>query len=242
MEIYVNNLRKIIQNKVIIDSLDLNIKSGEIYGIMGVSGCGKTTLLKILGGIEKYNSGCIKVNDKEYYLEAKDKYRNNIGSIYQDFNLLEGLTVKENILLPLVFEKKCQEEQEAIYTEIVEDEIKNIQDKFIHEISGGQQQKVAIYRALIKKPPIILADELTGNLDPFSTQEIFRLLIRLNKKMGITMVIVTHDFMAARYCDRIGILQQGKIQSEYSRNQMDYLEFMNFLMNKIEVSNEIFKD
>ena len=145
-------------------------------------------------------------------------------------------------MLPLVFEKKCQEEQEAIYTEIVEDEIKNIQDKFIHEISGGQQQKVAIYRALIKKPPIILADELTGNLDPFSTQEIFRILIRLNKKMGITMVIVTHDFMAARYCDRIGILQQGKIQSEYSRNQMDYLEFMNFLMNKIEVSNEIFKD
>ncbi len=72
MEIYVNNLRKIIQNKVIIDSLDLNIKSGEIYGIMGVSGCGKTTLLKILGGIEKYNSGCIKVNDKEYYLVSAD--------------------------------------------------------------------------------------------------------------------------------------------------------------------------
>lgn len=117
--------------------------------------------------------------------------------------------------------------------EIVEDaDIRKIENRFTYEISGGQQQKTAIYRSLVKKPAIILADEPTGNLDPFSTNYIMQLLLELNKNLNITILIVTHDFFTVRFCDRIGILNSGQIKVEYERSDMDDLQFMDFLIHK----------
>lgn len=223
--------------KGILTNLSLEIKKSEVYGIMGLSGSGKSTFLRILGGIEPYDSGSISIDGEELLLQdesVSEKYRKEkIGFIYQDFNLLEGLTVKENILLPLTLAKYSEEKKENAYHEIVNDEsIKQIEDKFTYEISGGQQQKIAIYRALVKKPNIILADEPTGNLDSFSTNSIIKLLRGLNKSLNITIVIVTHDFLAARFCDRIGLLNNGEIEVEYERNNMDDLQFMDFLIQQ----------
>lgn len=221
----------------ILNNFSLKINKNEVYGIMGMSGSGKSTLLRILGGVESYDSGSISIDNIEYLLndeKVSEQYRKEkIGFIYQDFNLLEGLTVKENILLPLTLEKFSEAEKEKIYDEIVEDaDIRKIENRFTYEISGGQQQKAAIYRSLVKKPAIILADEPTGNLDPFSTNYIMQLLLGLNKNLNITILVVTHDFLAVRFCDRIGILSNGQIEVEYERSDMDDLQFMDFLIHK----------
>lgn len=225
-------------NRKVLNNLNLNIRKNEVYGIMGLSGSGKSTLLRVLGGIESYDSGSIFVDGKELLLndeKVSEQYRKEkIGFVYQDFNLLEGLTVRENILLPLTLAKCSEEQKENTYNEIVKDEnIRQIEDKYTYEISGGQQQKVAIYRALVKKPNIILADEPTGNLDPFSTNNIIQLLLELNRDLNITILIVTHDFFAARFCDKIGILNNGAIEAEYERKGMDNLQFMDFLIQKV---------
>ncbi|MGO3751603.1 MAG: ABC transporter ATP-binding protein [Peptoniphilaceae bacterium] len=199
---------------VAVDNVNLLIERGELISIVGASGSGKSTLLHLLGGVDTPTSGKI-------YLENNDisKYsskelalfrRRKVGLIYQFYNLIPNLTVKNNILLPLVLDKKKVDQE--YFNEIVEKlGIRNKLSNFPKELSGGQEQRVAIARSLIYKPSIILADELTGNLDKENSKEIMELLKYSNKIYKQTILIITHDEKLALATNRIIKIEDGKI-------------------------------
>lgn len=197
----------------------MSIKSGEFVGVMGPSGSGKTTLLNILATIDSPSSGEVLINGQNPYRLKEDDLaifrRNNLGFIFQDFNLLDTLSVKENIILPLVLEemdrKKIEEKVENIASVL---NIKDILNKRTYEISGGQQQRTACARALINDPAIILADEPTGNLDSKASFDLMSSLEKINKEKNGTIVMVTHDAFAASFCNRIIMIKDGKLFTE----------------------------
>ncbi len=176
-----------------LDEFNMNINKGEFVGIMGPSGSGKTTLLNILATIDSPSSGEILINGQNPHNLIPDELaifrRKNLGFIFQDFNLLDTLSVKENIILPLVLEefknKEIEQKLEEISTIL---NIKDILDKRTYEISGGQQQRTACARAMINKPAIILADEPTGNLDSKASFDLMRSLDEINGKRKTTIV------------------------------------------------------
>lgn len=213
----------------VLQGIDFDVKAGEMVAIMGASGCGKTTLINLISGIDKADSGNIFIKDIEISSLKKSEMaifrRNNIGLIFQDYNLLESLGVEDNILLPLILD--CKKESNDKLEEILEIlSIADIKNKNITDISGGQKQRVAIARALINTPNIILADEPTGNLDAKSTKDVMKYLERINKTLGVTLLMVTHDSYAASYCNKVILLKEGKIVSTLKRdnkNQNDFL-------------------
>jgi putative bacteriocin export ABC transporter (lactococcin 972 group) len=198
-----------------LDKFNITIEKGEFVGVMGPSGSGKTTLLNILATIDTPSAGELlingtnpsKLNEKKIALFR----RKELGFIFQDFNLLDSLSVKENIILPLVLSKVDVKTIEDKLEEIAKIlNIKDILNKRPYEISGGQQQRAACARALIHNPSIILADEPTGNLDSKASQDVMESLGSLNKKGGATIMMVTHDPFAASFCDRIVMIKDGK--------------------------------
>ncbi|SHJ22848.1 putative ABC transport system ATP-binding protein [Clostridium cavendishii DSM 21758] len=198
-----------------LDKFNLEVEKGEFVGVMGPSGSGKTTLLNIMATIDSPTSGelfinatnPIKLSEKEIALFR----RKELGFIFQDFNLLDSLSVKENIILPLVLEKVKVREIENRVEDITSLlNIKDILNKKPYEISGGQQQRVACARALIHNPSIILADEPTGNLDSKASQDVMETLVNLNEKKGATIMMVTHDPFSASFCKRIIMIKDGK--------------------------------
>lgn len=216
------NITKIYGNKKggltvkALDKFSISIEEGEFVGVMGPSGSGKTTLLNILATIDTPSSGELYINGTNpMSLDEKRTAlfrRKELGFIFQDFNLLDSLSIKENIILPLALEKerpKIIEEKVNLIAEILG--IKNILNKRPYEISGGQQQRAACARALIHNPSIILADEPTGNLDSKSSQELMESLNRLNKERKATIMMVTHDPFAASFCNRIIMIKDGKV-------------------------------
>lgn len=205
-----------------LDNFRLHIEEGEFVGVMGPSGSGKTTLLNLLSTIDKPTSGRIEVNgvdpsrlsNKELALFR----RRQLGFIFQDFNLLDTLTIKENIILPLVLENKNVSDIENRVQELARVlNIAHILDKRTYEVSGGQQQRAAIARAIIHRPAILLADELTGNLDSKAAKDAMESLKQLNEERGATILMVTHDPFAASYCRRIVFIKDGKLFSEIRR-------------------------
>lgn len=205
-----------------LDQFELEVERGEFVGVMGPSGSGKTTLLNMLSTIDKPTSGRIevngtdpgKLNNKELALFR----RRQLGFIFQDFNLLDTLSIKENIVLPLVLDDVKVEEIERRLGEIAGVlGITHIMDKRTYEVSGGQQQRAAIARAIIHDPAIVLADELTGNLDSKSAKDAMESLKRLNEERDTTILMVTHDPFAASYCERIIFIKDGKLFSELRR-------------------------
>lgn len=206
-----------------LDNFNMTVKEGEFLGVMGPSGSGKTTLLNILATIDSPSSGEVHINGKNPHKLDKDRLalfrRKNLGFVFQDFNLLDTLSVKENIILPLVLdgvnssviEKKVGELARVL-------DIENILHKRTYEISGGQQQRTACARALINDPSIILADEPTGNLDSKASNDLMEALERINKERGATIVMVTHDAFAASYCRRILYLKDGKIHARLDKD------------------------
>ncbi|WP_285891564.1 ABC transporter ATP-binding protein [Lederbergia citrisecunda] len=221
----IKNLSKVYDGKVAyraLSDIDLTIEEGEFVGIMGPSGSGKTTLLNMVATIDQPTSGAILINGKDpFRLKQNDLAlfrRRQLGFVFQDFNLLPTLTVEENIVLPLTLDgvsvKVMDEKVEAIAEKLG---IKEILNKRIYEISGGQAQRTAIARATIHSPQMVLADEPTGNLDSKASKAVMEMMESINKNDKTTMMMVTHDPIAASYCDRVVFIKDGKFYNEVHR-------------------------
>lgn len=209
MNIQVNDLSKIYGTKenqiVALDRANLTIAEGDFISIMGPSGSGKSTLLHIISGLDNPSSGNVMYGNTDIH-KGKDQElsafrRQTIGFIFQQFNLLPVLTAYENIVMPMLLDKK-QPDQKYLYELASFLGIENRLSHLPHELSGGQQQRVAIARALIAKPDIIFADEPTGNLDSKSGGEVLQLLCDIREQMNKTLVVITHDPRIAARTDR----------------------------------------
>lgn len=201
-----------------LNKISMEIKQGEFVAIMGPSGCGKSTLLNILGLLDNPTEGSYLFLDKEVsrYNERQraDLRKANIGFVFQSFNLIDELTVYENIELPLLYLKVSGAERKKRVTETLEKlQIVHRKSHFPQQLSGGQQQRVAVARAVIANPKVILADEPTGNLDSKNGNEVMNLLSELNEN-GTTVVMVTHSQHDAGYAHRIINLMDGQIVAE----------------------------
>ncbi|GFN37016.1 ABC transporter ATP-binding protein [Tepidimicrobium xylanilyticum] len=229
MEIVIEtrNLRKEYGSKGIvfaaIDGIDLKVYKGEFLGIMGPSGAGKTTLLNVLSTIDRPTSGNIYYKGKDI-LTMKNRElsifrRNNIGFLFQDFNLLDNMSIQDNIALPLALSKvginEIKEKVEKLSSFFgLKDQLK----KYPYQLSGGQKQRVAAARAIITSPSIVFADEPTGALDSKSSQDLLHCLLRMNEELNTTIIMVTHDAFAASYCKRILYLKDGKIHGRLDKD------------------------
>ena len=206
----------------VLKGLDFAVKEQGVVGIMGKSGCEKTTLLKTLGLINKQTKGtlyfCGRDTRKWWNDELADIRRRRIGFVFQDFYLMDSLSVSENIMLPMVLDKKdacsCMEKGKAYAGQFG---LSHLMKKYPYELSGGEKQRVAISRALINDPDLILADEPTGNLDSKSGKTVIDALERINEKMKKTIIMVTHDPQVASRCKRIIFLKDGVILEDLKR-------------------------
>lgn len=201
-----------------LSNVSLEVREGEFVSIMGPSGCGKSTLLNIMGMLDTFDKGLYVFDNTDVKnLTEKNRVKlrkSNIGFIFQNFNLLDELTVFENIELPLVYlGVKTNERRERVNYILDQIALGHRMDHFPHQLSGGQQQKVAIGRAIVSKPRILLADEPTGNLDTKQGNEIMEVLSSLNES-GTTVVMVTHSMNDASYSNRIVKLMDGQIVAE----------------------------
>ena len=206
-----------------IDNIDLKVYEGEFLGIMGPSGAGKTTLLNMLSTIDKPTSGKIYYEGKDIgnmkNRELSVFRRNNIGFIFQDFNLLDSMSVEDNIALPLALSKVNAKEIRSKVEKLssffgLKDQTK----KYPYQLSGGQKQRVAAARALITSPSIVFADEPTGALDSKSSQELLQCLSKMNEEFNTTIIMVTHDAFSASYCKRILFIKDGKIHTRIDKD------------------------
>ncbi|WP_019913115.1 ABC transporter ATP-binding protein [Paenibacillus sp. HW567] len=221
----VTALNKVYPGKVhtqALTDIHLSIEQGEFVGVMGPSGSGKTTLLNMVSTIDQPSSGEVKIGGSNPYRMKKKELalfrRRQLGFVFQDFNLLETLTVAENIVLPLTLDNRKLAEMDALLGKVAARlNIKDILNKRTYEISGGQRQRTAIARAIISEPAILLADEPTGALDSNSSRIVMESLEDINRREGTTLMLVTHDPLAASYCHRIVFIKDGKLAAEIHR-------------------------
>lgn len=207
-----------------LNKVNLEVEKGDFVAIMGPSGCGKSTLLNILGLLDNPTSGDLYFEDTELakYNERKrtNLRKGNIGFVFQSFNLIDELTVFENVELPLLYMKVPSKERRKKVEEVLERmKIAHRKKHFPQQLSGGQQQRVAICRSVVANPKLILADEPTGNLDSANGEEVMNLLTELNKD-GTTIIMVTHSPSDAEYANRIVQLFDGHIVSENIKKMM----------------------
>ena len=201
----------------VLKGISFQVAEGEFVGIMGKSGCGKTTLLKALGMIDKPTDGTIKFmgeDTSELYGDKLADIRNSkIGFIFQDFYLMDSLSVEENIMLPMIISKQNINKMIAEAKKYAEQfQIEHLLKKNPYELSGGEKQRVAICRALINNPDLILADEPTGNLDTKASNEIMHLLKTSNRELNQTIIMITHNMELAKAADRTIMIEDGKIR------------------------------
>ncbi len=217
-----NLVKNLPLGKVVVHALrgvDLDIYAGEIVGIVGPSGSGKSTLLGLIGGLDKPTKGTIEIDGVDISRMSEDRLteiRNEkIGFIFQFFNLIPTLTALENVALPVQFARKAKFSSDKRAKELLS--MLKLEDRMHHrpsELSGGQQQRVAIARALANNPPLLLADEPTGNLDTESGEIVLRTLENVRRETGTTVVIVTHDPDIAKRTDRVLTLVDGRLATE----------------------------
>lgn len=232
MKLKVNDVHKFYGEKEsrieVLKGIDCEINDGEICVLLGPSGSGKSTLLNIIGGLESADSGCIDIGsfctDNMKEKELSDYRRNNLGFVFQFYNLIPNLTIKENIEVGAYLSKEPLDMTELLETLGLTDH----KDKFPNQLSGGQQQRCAIGRALVKNPPILLFDEPTGALDYKTSKEILTLIECINKKYHNTMLIVTHNQAISQMADRVLKLRDGRIvsnkvnESKVSANELEW--------------------
>ena len=233
------NLQKDFKNNrntfKILKDINLDVKEGEFLSIMGPSGAGKTTLLNILSTIDKPTSGKVYYENKDINKMSNKELskfrRDNIGFIFQDYNLLDSMSVEDNIALPLVI---ANEKQSKIKSEIIKLSkffgIEAHLKKYPYELSGGQKQRVAAARALITSPKIIFADEPTGALDSKSSSELLNCLKNMNEKFNVTVIMVTHDPFSASYSKKVIFIKDGKLNARIDSGG-SRKEFYNNIMN-----------
>ncbi|CUX30927.1 ABC transporter ATP-binding protein [Clostridium sp. C105KSO13] len=223
----------------VLKGISFQVENGDFLGIMGKSGCGKTTLLKVLGLIDRQTDGTLKFMGKDteglHSDELADIRRKQIGFVFQDFYLMDSLSVKENIMLPLILDKEKSETMAERTKRMAEQfQIDTLLEKDPYELSGGEKQRVAICRALINNPDLILADEPTGNLDTKSGKIVIDALLRINQEYEKTVVMVTHDPKMASRCEKIILLKDGVILETLKKNETDE-SFYQRILEKMEV-------
>lgn len=225
-----------------VDHVSFYVDQGEFIGIMGASGSGKTTLLNILSAIDTMSEGrvCYDTVDIAGMDEGElsDFRQKNLGFVFQDYNLLDTLTIEENIMLPMALNhgnsgkvRLKEEIQDRIEKMAKTLQISDILQKFPYEVSGGQKQRAACARALANQPKLILADEPTGALDSQSSAILLRTLQIMNKELGATILMVTHDVFSACYCERILFLRDGKICAGLSRGNSGKKEYLSRILD-----------
>jgi len=205
-----------------LNEIDLHIKKGEFLSIMGPSGCGKSTLMNLIGLIDSPSSGSYKFLDEEVggYSERKRAVlrKHHIGFVFQSFNLIDDLTVFQNVELPMVYAKVGASERKKRVEDALERmNMMHRRNHYPQQLSGGQQQRVAVARAIVNEPELILADEPTGNLDTANGNEVMGILSDLHKA-GSTVVMVTHSQACAQYGDRVIHILDGKVIAEKTQN------------------------
>lgn len=219
-----------------VDGISMYVDKGEFVAIMGASGSGKTTLLNCISTIDTVTSGYIYVNNQDITKikekDLADFRRGNLGFIFQDFNLLDTLTIEENISMSLIINKRNPGDINKLVQDIAGKlGISDILPKFPYEVSGGQKQRCACARALINEPGLLLADEPTGALDSKSSRLLLETMSEINKKMQASILMVTHDPFSASFCERILFLKDGKIFNEIFKMEKSRKDFFNEILD-----------
>ena len=224
-----------------VNRISFEVRSGEFVGVMGASGSEKTTLLNLMSTIDKVTSGHIWYGDTDITALSEDQLadfrKEHLGFVFQDFNLLDTLTLEENITLALSIRKRpaaeIKEKAGAIMEELG---IADVKKKFPYQVSGGQKQRCACARALITRPDLIFADEPTGALDSKSAQTLLETFETMNQRLGATILMVTHDAFSASYCSRILFLKDGEIFHELRRGSGQRRDFLNQILEVLSLT------
>ena len=230
-------------NTLALDNVSMQVEENEFVVIMGESGAGKSTLLNLLACFDDVSEGDIRIEQESLVAMKEEKKalyrRNHIGFVFQDFSLLDSLSVEDNILLPCVLSEKNLKEKKEYLKELCQIlHIDGLQKRFPYELSGGQQQRVAIARALINQPKLLLADEPSGALDSKSSMQLLQQFCDLQKK-GQSILMVTHSPMAASYGDRVIFLKDGKIINEIYKGRDTHQVFYNRLVHMLSVVESV---
>lgn len=199
-----------------LQDVSIHVEKGDIYGIIGFSGAGKSTLIRLVNGLETLDSGTVTVHGEELGSLKKPqlrKLRRKIGMVFQQFNLLESKTVYHNIALPLILEKVPKAEIDNKVKEVLQFvELEDKKDVYVSQLSGGQKQRVGIARALTTTPDILLCDEATSALDPQTTEAILKLLKKINREMGVTILLITHQMQVVQMiCNKVAVMEKGQV-------------------------------
>ncbi len=224
-----------------VDRVSFAVEQGEFIGVMGASGSGKTTLLNMLSAIDRVTAGHIFYEDTDITELSEAQIarfrKDNLGFVFQEYNLLDTLTLEENIMLAMslrkekksVIEKECREMLRLLG-------IEEVKDQFPYQVSGGQKQRCACARALVNHPKLILADEPTGALDSRAAQTLLETFTRMNQEQKATIFMVTHDAFSASYCGRILFLKDGKIFHELIRGEKPRRAFLNEILDVLSLT------
>lgn len=219
-----------------VDRVSFAVQQGEFIGVMGASGSGKTTLLNLLSTIDRVTAGHIYYGDTditELGEEQLSEFRKKqLGFIFQEYNLLDTLTLEENIMLVMTLHQRGKKEIQKRCRELLRIlGIEEVKDKYPYQVSGGQKQRCACARALANYPTLLLADEPTGALDSLAAQTLLETFTEMNKNMGATILMVTHDAFSASYCSRILFLKDGRIFHELVRGEKERRAFLNEILD-----------
>lgn len=231
-----------------IDRVSFTVEQGEFIGVMGASGSGKTTLLNLLSTIDSVTAGHIYYGDMDITEFGEDKLsdfrKNQLGFVFQEYNLLDTLTLEENIMLVMTLHRRKKREIQSQCQKLMSLlGIEEVKGKYPYQVSGGQKQRCACAKALANHPTLLLADEPTGALDSQAAQTLLETFVDMNKKMGATIFMVTHDAFSASYCSRILFLKDGKIFHELVRGDKKRREFLNEILDILSLTGgESFHD
>ena len=230
-----------------VDRVSFQVEKGEFVGVMGPSGSGKTTLLNMLATIDRVTAGHIYYENTDITELSEDELsefrKDNLGFVFQDYNLLDTLTIEENIILALTLQEKPKKEILTACDGILELlQIEDIRDKFPYQVSGGQKQRGACGRAMVNHPRLLLADEPTGALDSRSAQTLLETFTDLNRRMEATILMVTHDAFSASYCSRILFLKDGRIFHELVRGEKSRRIFLQEILDVLSLTGGVLTD